>query len=1236
MTPDEITKMLGGTTSLLEKEEEDTYPDEIERRFGKQQQQTTMSAEDITKMLGGTTSVAKEPDVQAQQNSADEITKMLGGVTQTPRDAAQQAAEKIIERNLKDEASIKEGILPVYQKRMEAMADRGTPSIFDIEFGGMAPALGMEVSPAIDPSIEKVKLPETTWKEFTQDKTNKKIMADYAVARYGKAGRQKEGETDEEYANRVAGNMRFSLYNTIVGGAGELFWLKNASEEDKKKASLMWQLWDTIPSWYEEGGQPGMAPVVQGVGYAATDPLNYVGLGVGKASALMIARGLIQDNVKTKVKTGLVVAGISGAIGAGANAQQQEIEIQTGRRDRKSVEEMVLAAGFNSLFDLGEAAFVTRGKIKTTKEQLAEVLDTIPELPKDTKTEAFKTILTKDIDDTVKEYDKLNKEYDKLQGRKTLDVVSEPTGLTESQVRKDVFRRAIDAAGYIIENDPRFRGTFDRVVKKEIRVIDAIKEVYMSLGKGIKKEGDEATSELAEFVPELDPYVYEASLVKFSLNEKEFGEVLATTAGDTGSLLAGLSRVARSIYSVGKLDKESLDVIERVWGRNNDNVVTKALSTVGDTVKAGERNWKVLVTTALPTTVSNVIGSGASLTFDAFKNLVESSLLATGKTLYNAYEIGVKGKPYEKGSVTKGLHTIFKDTFNTLVYFSNTGLAMEIADELLKYNPKIKRTVFSALQETGNEEILKAIKLMNSLNVAQDAIFRSTFFVSSVERQLRRVGMNMFSLMKENKRIPTTILKNATEDALRSTFALVPKKGIAHKFVSFFEQPGMSLFLPFPRFMVNAMSFVGRYTPVLPVAKTAIASSAVIKTGAKEAYKKVGSKVGIKSKGATKQEILEAERAGRIAVEGMAESTVALAAFLAAYQYRKENPDLKWNEARTPSGDVSDIRNLFPAAPFFIFADTYIKIEEEKIPDVSMSDIIQTFAGFKVPTGSTFAFIEGLPELFNSIIESDYGKAGKKGVETASKMISEYISGVFQPIVPFKQYLEQFIEEAQTAKDSNLVEDSDNMLSETLLNKIKNKLPVEAIQASTPEEIESALPEGFLEPLPEAVFPFREGPVYRPTSFFGSLTGVRLQPQTNRIEQELKDLNIQAYKLYPTSGIRELDRKIMQAALPYINEIVTQYMDTEVYQDYTRDQKIRNLPPILRRTVAIGRSQVIGELAAEDQKTYHMLTFNRLPEIDRRILNAAYAADNDGRSIDQDEAYDQYYNYLDALVAPKQ
>lgn len=1235
MTPDEITKMLGGTTSLLEKEEEDTYPDEIERRFGKQQQ-TAMSAEDITKMLGGTTSVPEEPAAQAKQNSADEITKMLGGVTQTPRDAAQQAAEKIIERNLKDEASIKEGILPVYRKRMEAMGDLGTPSTFDIEFGGMAPALGMDVSPAIDPSIEKVKLPETTWKEFTQDKTNKKIVADYAEARYGKAGKQKEGETDEEYANRVAGNMRFSLYNTVVGGAGELFWLKNASEEDKKKASLMWQLWDTVPSWYEEGGQPGAAPIVQGVGYAATDPLNYVGLGVGKASALMIARGLIQDNLKTKVKTGLVVAGISGAIGAGAEAQQQEIEIQTGRRDRKSVEEIVLAAGFNSLFDLGEAAYVTRGKIKTTKEQLSEILDTIPELPKDTKTEAFKTILTKDIDDTVKEYDKLNKEYDKLQGREILDVVSEPTGLTESQVRKDVFRRAIDAAGYIIENDPRFRGTLEKVAKREQRVIDAIREVYMSVGKVAKKEGDEAASELEEFIPELDPYVYESALVKYSLNEKEFGQVLATTAGDSGSLLAGLSSVARSIYSVGKLDKESLDVIERVWGRNNDNVVTKALNAVGNTVKAGERNWKVLVTSSLPTIVNNVIGSSASLTFGTFKNLTESSLLAVGKTLYNAYEIGVKGKAYEKGSVTKGLHTIFKDTFNTLVYLRNAGLSMEVADEILKYNPKIKQTVFSALQETGNENILKAVKFANSLTVAQDAMFRSAFFVASVETQLRRVGMNMYSLIKENKRIPTTILQNAAEDALRNTFSFVPKKGIANKFVSFFEAPGMSLFLPFPRFMVNAMSFIGRYTPVLPIAKTAIASGAVIKTGAKEAYKKVGSKVGIKSKGVTKQEILEAEKAGRVAVEGMAESTVALAAFMAAYQYRKENPDLKWNEARAPSGDVSDVRNIFPFAQFLAVADTYIKIEEERQPDVSVSEIVQSLIGVKVPTGSSFAFIEGLPELFNSIIESDYGKAGKKGVETASKMISEYISGVFQPIVPFKQYLDQFIEEGQTAKDSNLVEDSDNMLSETLLNKIKNKLPVEAIQASTPEEIESALPEGFLEPLPEAVFPFREGPVYRPTSFFGTLTGVRLQPKTNRIEQELKDLNIQAYRLYPTSGLRELDRKIMQAALPYINEIVTQYMDTEVYQGYSRDQKIRNLPPVLRRTVAIGRSEVIGQLAAEDQKTYHMLTFNRLPDIDRRILNAAYAADNDGRSIDQDEAYDQYYNYLDVLVAPRQ
>lgn len=1231
MTPEEIAKKYGGT--LVSTQEEDTYPDEVVRRFGKQEPKPAIDIEEIAKKYGGTLVTQEEPSAV----NPTEIAQRYGGVEVQPRDRVKKAAGEILANTLNEEESLKQGILPIYQKRQEAIQERGTPSTFDIEFGGMAPALGMDVSPAIDPSIERAKLPETTWKELTQNETNKKIMREYFVERKGKAGEQQKGESDEEYANRIASHMRGTLLNVTLKASPELAWLKNSTPEQKRKASLAWQLWDTVPEWYKEEGQPGVRPFAEGVGYTATDPLNYIGLGVGKYAALRIARGLIEDSFKTKAKTAAVTAGVTGAIGAGASALQQEIEIETGRRDEIDPTQVVIAAGFDALFGAAEVAGATAGKIKSTKQQLAEALDEIPPLPASPKTQAFKETLSKDLDDTVREYDKLNTEYDKIQGRKTLEGISEATDLTESQVRKDIFRKAIDAAGYIIENDPLFKGVLEKVATKEIRTIDAIKEVYMSIGRmkeTTKKTGAEATEEGAELIPVIDPDIYEAALIKYSIGEKEFGQALRATAGDAGSLLASLSQFSRNIQKATNLDKEAMDIIDRVWG-GKENVAVRALSFFGDAIKRVERNWKAIITSMPATTMLNAVGSGTAITLETGKNFIESSLLATGKTLASAYDVAIKGKPYEKGAVTKGLNTIFKDTFNTLVYLRNAGLTAEITSDLLKYNPKIKQSVFSAMQETGTAELNKAVKFANTLNVVQDSLVRSAVFVASVERQTRRVGMNMFSMMKEEKRIPSSILNRAGEEALRMSFAYMPKKGVGHAFVKFFEFPGMSLINPFPRFMVNAMSFIGKYTPVLPVAKTAIALGAVGKTGAKAAYIKGKGALGIKTKGLREDEIIEAERAARTAVEGISESLVGLGAFLAAYQYRKENQDTPWNEMYADDNTLTDTRNLFPVGPYLALADVYVKAEEGRAQDISVLETIRALAGLKLPTSGGLAFIEGLPELAQSIIDSDFNKATAKGAETLSKMVGDYISGFFQPVVPFKQYLELFIKEAQIAKDPNLMEDSDNLLSQTIINRIKNKFPMEAIEAITPEAAQDILPEGLTEPLPEAVFPFREGEMYRPGSFFGIVSTYRLQPERNRIEQELQTLNIPSYKLYPTSGIRYIDREIMRAALPYMEPYVLQFMDTDLYESYSRDQKIRNLPPKIRQAIAAGRAEVLGTFSAEDEKTYHKLAFNKLPAIDRRIINDAYAKDNDGRSIDQDKAYEQFYNYLDTLVVPR-
>ena len=167
-----------------------------------------------------------------------------------------------------------------------------------------------------------------------------------------------------------------------------------------------------------------------------------------------------------------------------------------------------------------------------------------------------------------------------------------------------------------------------------------------------------------------------------------------------------------------------------------------------------------------------------------------------------------------------------------------------------------------------------------------------------------------------------------------------------------------------------------------------------------------------------------------------------------------------------------------------------------------------------------------------------------------------------------------------------------------------------------------------VEPLPEAVSYFREGPPIRGGEFFNTLTGLRAQPAANRLEKEVKELNIEPYKFFPSSGLRTLDREIIKTALPYVEQLVFERMDRGDYDDMSLYQKREAFTNAMRLAIKDARDEVMGMFEAEQQSAYHKLVYNRLPADQRRIISAAYARENDGRSIEEDKAYDKHYEYI--------
>ena len=1150
---------------------------------------TTEKDEEGWEVVGKIKQPAQQPQQRVQPTPKQDTEDGWEIVGKAPSLATQPAVD---EEGWEVVGKTKETATNQTKRMMQGMQENTERmSLYDAEFGGFSSALGMQEPAA---PLKPKEVPKTAFKDLTKDE-NFNSIKEYAVARFGESGEQRKDESKEDYVKRWMRAMRFTTLNTANNAVPELIWLNSAKKEEVAKAAKAWELYDSVPDFYEKGGQGGVMPFLEGAAAVGTDVTNLASLGLGSFAKYQIARGLIQNTLKQKFKSAAVSGSVGATIGAAAETVQQQIKVDTGRQEEIKAGEVAFAAGLEALFSAGETvgSMLAGGKIKSTKQDLEEVLK--GKMP--AKTDAQKEKFLKEWD---KELESTLTEFDKFEGRQVLDKLSPPTDLVEGQVKKGISRRAVEVAQYILLNDPNFKDAKARVANKEQMVSDAIKDVFMTIEKK-KVAGDVE-------VPVIDDAIFEAALDSAGLNLKEFAQAARTTVADGASIMAAYSDAAKKLRQAMSIDEDSLKVIERMYGRDQD--IPDSYGWFGNGVRRLERESKALVVSSIGTTVRNVMGTAIGLTYESATRLIESSIYAAGKTIKAGWDITVNNKPYEKGALTKGINDIVKDSFNNLVYLTNAGISAEVADKILKNNPRIQNQIFSALQETGNQELSKIARFANTFNVAQDVLFRRAIFNASIERQLRRSGMDMYKILAENKRIPTDVIKNAADEALIGTFSFMPKKGFAHYFVKLLERPGGSLINPFPRFMVNAISFQMKYNPIVAGARAV--------SDASQAYLKKG----------TDPEV--AERLGRRAVERMSQGIVGGAALMAAYQYRSENPDIPAYELQNADGTTTDTRAIFPVGPILVMAELARLLGEGKWSDIKVKETLETLAGMKIPAGTQMTFLESLPELAQSVLETVETKELNRARETAGKFVGDFASRFIQPLQPITQYLETFVKEAQIARDPNVLE-SDSLASEAALNRIKNKLPLEAI----PEGAVEALPEGaqaLVEPLPEAVQFFREGPPVRPGEFFNTLMGSRPTPVRNKFEKAAREAGVEPYTFYTPSGTRAYDRAVITAALPYIEELVGERIDREDYKDLSKDQKNLAFSAAMREALTIARDEALANFSEEDQQVLHKITYYKLPARQRRIINDAYARDNDGRTIDEDKAFDMYYEYLGELA----
>lgn len=1069
-------------------------------------------------------------------------------------------------------------------KDVEVPQDEGMRSQMEIEMG---------VTPEQTPTEEVPPKKVTNFDDLTKPE-NLKTIREYAVARFGDAGKQMKGESDVDYVKRWMGSMRQVEWNTTLNAVPELNWIYNATPEDALKGAKAHKLYETIPDWWEQGGQPGVRPFAEAAFSAVSEPTNLLSFGIGAAARYKAARAAIGSALKTKIKAVAGATAVEGAIGTGESAVSQQLDIKTSKieeldslekqkkdldaayyageidkqqyfvglksyNDQKKeiesrtvdIKQAALSGLISSVFGGAEARAAFKTPKITTKKDLENVLA-------GRKTETDKTV--KELSNAFdEELQKENTAFDVFNGRKIIDELSPQTPLIQGEVRKDINTRAINVAKYILLNDEGFSEVATRVGKKQQKVSDAVNQVFSSLDT-------------------INEDVLDAAIQKSGLTLKEFADVTRTSVADAAGIMQSYSSLARVLRNQVEVDPEVKSIIDKMYGRGVQ--LPDFMQKLWDGVQRLERESKALVVSSIGTTARNVMGTGVGLTMDAASRALDSTVYQLGKVAKSV----ATGK-YEKGDLTRGLQTVVRDAFGTLTYLTNAGITAEVADKLLADNPRIREMLFSALQETGNQNLSKVAKMANTFNVAQDALFRRAIFTASVERQLRGVGMDMYKLIADNKAIPADVLKNAADESLKATFSYMPKQGAVHHFVKFWEKlPGGSLLVTFPRFMTNAMAFQLKYSPVGGIFGGADLASAAI------AMKKGDSAL--------------AERLYKQGLEKTSKAMVGTAAIVAAYNYRLENQDSAWYNIVGEDGSTTDVRAVFPIAPYLAIGDFFAKAKMGNLNGRKVDEYIQAMVGMKLPAGAQGYVIDQFVKAFTNAS----GKEAERFDKATGSILGDFASRFIQPGQPFFQFLDQFSEQSQVARDPNMIEGED-IISEAALNRVKSRVT------------------GLKEELPAAkAYLRRETPV-RAGEFFNTLVGTRVVPRANDLEREFTRLGLDPYTFFGSTGDRKLDRAVIDEAAGFIDKLSVKLLNSDRYKKMTDNQKRLAMTINTRQAITIGREIAQSKMTVKDAERMNKLAFNNLSADRRAAINELYAKEHDGVTMDEAKDYKRVYEY---------
>lgn len=601
-------------------------------------------------------------------------------------------------------------------------------------------------------------------------------------------------------------------------------------------------------------------------------------------------------------------------------------------------------------------------------------------------------------------------------------------------------------------------------------------------------------------------------LNKYGLSFEDYVVSVVGTGSEAGKVLNKLSQIkrARPISVQREAQQKKLT--------DQQGAIRKGFMRI-ENVRRG------LLVSQIATAARNLTSAGIRAPLESFGNVMDTAL-------YNLSEDGLGAGVR---SLVSGQN--WKDSFRGMSYmFSRPDVARGYTDLLLK-QPELADQfdrMFNNINEiqemtgrgqattrTGKafDTVLTAMEdgtdILNIPNRWQEYLVRRAMFFGEAQRLVRNeYGIDLVDALQNGKlpdllndasnvkpegaRSFIDIMDDSVNKSLDVTYAKQPEIPVFRSTASFITRNGLTVAIPFPRFMFNAMELMGQY-----------AGGAAIPLTRKMTELVTMGKVGAgKLTGKDRQRITR--------------NLMGWAAIGAAYQYRtSDQAPAKDNEIYSAEGTVMDTAPQFPMRQFLYLGEAAKRLREGTWDEwFDARTFTEVFTGSNFRGGTGMALLDQVSDLATGTDLVAGEQAGKALGDALGQWVGSWV-------VPLTQVIEtQRVTGQRGLTYKDVREDPTLDFQSSFMSGLTRSMKQRGIGVSPEEEASMPAREFLYQEEAERVNPLRR-----------IIFGMTERKADSAEGQYLTELGFEEYELGSTSKVPSIQRfetKILRESLPEI------------------------------------------------------------------------------------------------------